>query len=243
MLTLWCEPPSGNLQGIIMSYDLSKSFNRDTNVTGILLDGKMSKARGGTGNANGDAPVYFDGALLANDNEFFLYGGAVLAAEPVYDPPPANEVLEYQAYSDLAEAPPLWKPSFSNRRLPDGVTRYAVYGGAANAPSENKAWYFSGLTAPARGPFFWNPTNDSETATIPSDTLITLDMASQLREKWTNSTLPSYIKGRANPELVWVPVGEQGILVVLGGATYPEFASIFHTSSNATLSVSRSKMA
>ncbi|KAM3493764.1 hypothetical protein MY3957_003024 [Beauveria namnaoensis] len=226
----------GNFQGIILSYDLSKPFTRDTNVTGLLLDGTLSKARGGKGNANGDAPVYYDGAILANDAEFFLYGGAVFQDNELYDPPPSYETLKYEAYP-YGPDKPLWKPGFSSRRLPDGITRYVAYGGAASAPSENKAWYFSGLTAPSRGPFFWNAAASPDVkASVPSDTLITLDMASQLTEKWTNSTLPSHIKGRANPEVVWVPVGEQGILVVLGGAVYPEWAGEAYVSPNETLS-------
>ncbi|EGX96214.1 Galactose oxidase/kelch, beta-propeller [Cordyceps militaris CM01] len=231
----------GNGQGIIVSYDLSKSFGPGTNVTGILLDGSLSKARGGKGNANGDAPVYYDGALLGNDAEFFLYGGAVYQIE-VYDQPASYEVLEYQAYA-YGPDKPLWKPGFNSRRLPDDVTRYIAYGGAASAPSENKAWYFSGLSAPSRGPMVWNAATNETRASTPSNTLITLDMANQLTEKWTNTTLPSHIKPRANPEVVWVPVGEQGILVVLGGATYPEWASsATHKSSNKTLSVTnRSK--
>ncbi|KAJ3491873.1 hypothetical protein NLG97_g5515 [Lecanicillium saksenae] len=226
----------GNIQGIILSFNLSRSFNKDTNVTGILLDGSLSKARGGKGNANGDAPVYFDGALLSNDAEFFLYGGAVFQDKELFDPPPAYETLEYQAYAYGPDKPP-WKPGFNTRRLPDGVTRYIAYGGAASAPSENKAWYFSGLTAPNRGPFYWNAAMSPDVqASVPSDTLITLDMASQLSEKWTNSTLPGHIKARANPELVWVPVGERGILVALGGVVYPEWATPLHVSPNETLS-------
>lgn len=238
MLTYCFNTSTGNFQGIILSYQLGKPFKRDTNVTGILLDGSLSKARGGKGNANGDAPVYYDGGLLANDAQFFLYGGAVFQDDDLYETPPSYETLEYQAYA-YGPDKPLWKQNFSSRRLTDGVTRYIAYGGAASAPSENKAWYFSGLSSPSRGPFSWNLAATADTrASVPSNTLITLDMESQLSEKWTNSTLPSNIKPRANPEVVWVPVGEQGILVVLGGAVYPEWAGEAHISPNETLSVS-----
>lgn len=208
-------------------------------MTGILLDGSMSKARGGQGNSNGAAPNYNDGAMLANDAEFFLYGGAVFQNNDLYDPPPAYETLEYQAYQ-YGPDKPLWKPGFNDRRLPDGMTRYIAYGGSASAPSENKAWYFSGLTAPGRDAMYSNTGSKPDmTASVPSDTLITLDMASQVTEKWTNATLPATVKGRANPEVVWVPVGSQGILVVLGGVVYPEWTSPGHVSQNETASVSR----
>lgn len=228
---------------MILSYSLSKPFDHDTNITGILLDGHLSKARGGEGNANSDAPTYYDGALLANDEEIFLYGGAVFQDRDLHSSPPGDEVLQYQAYTHRSDTP-LWKPGFNTRRLPDGVTRYIAYGGAASAPSENKAWYFSGLATPNRGPFSWNAAISPDAqASAPSNTLITLDMSNSSSEKWTNLTLPSHIRARANPELVWVPVGEQGILVALGGVVYPEWASPIHVSPNQTLSVSRLIMA
>lgn len=223
-----------------MSYNLSIPFDQNTNVTGILLDGNLSKARGGKGNSNGASPNYYDGAMLANDAEFFLYGGAVFQLKELYDPPPGDSALEYQIYQ-YGPTRDLWKPGFNDRHLPDGVTRYIAYGGAASAPSENKAWYFSGLMAPGRGPMFFNTGLNSTKASVPSNTLITVDMADQLNDKWTNSTLPDDIKGRANPELVWVPVGEQGILVVLGGVLYPEWAGTGHVSDNPEASVSEER--
>jgi hypothetical protein len=40
-------------------------------------------------------------------------------------------------------------------------------------------------------------------------------------ETWDTNTLPSYIKGRANAEIVWVPVSEAGVLVAIGGVVGP----------------------
>lgn len=181
----------------------------------------MSKARGGQGNSNGAAPNYHDGAMLANDAQFFLYGGAVLRNDDLYDQPDEDEVLSYQAYQ-YGPDKPTWQAGFADRTLPKNVTRYVAYGGAASAPSENLAWYFSGLRSPTHGQILTN--SMTAKATNVSNTLITLDMEDQLRETWTNTTLPSSVEGRANPEVVWVPVGKQGILVVLGGVTYPEWA-------------------
>lgn len=51
-----------------------------------------------------------------------------------------------------------------------------------------------------------------------SSRLISIDMSVMRSEKWTNDTLPSDITPRKSAELVWLPVGEQGMLVALGGA-------------------------
>ncbi|KAM0432817.1 hypothetical protein ACHAPT_004519 [Fusarium lateritium] len=219
--TLGAATDNGNNAGVILNYNLSTPFDQKTNVTGILVNKAMSKARGGSGNSNGAAPNFLDGGILANDAQFFLYGGDLLKNDDVYEPPDADEVLSYQAYQ-YGPDKPLWDRGFSDRKLDKDVTRYVAYGGAVSAPSENLAWYFSGLRSPSKGPFF---TNDAKAkATNVSDTFITLNMEEQLAEKWTNTTLPPSVKGRANPEVVWVPVGKKGILVVLGGVVYPEWA-------------------
>ena len=214
---------------------MSTPFNSTTNVTGILLDKPaMSKARGGSGNSNGAAPNFVDGALLGNDAEFFLYGGDLLENSDLYESPPRDEVLGYQAYQ-YGPDKPTWKPGFVDKKLDKGVTRYVAYGGAANVPSENLAFYFSGLRSPSKGEFF---TNDPEKkATNVSDTLITLNLEEQLYETWSNTTLDK-VKGRANAEVVWVPVGKKGILVVLGGVVYPQWAGRSGKSANEAESVS-----
>lgn len=163
--------------------------------------------------------------MLSNDAEFFLFGGAMFRNQRLYESPDADHVDAYQAYQ-YGDEKSLWQPGFYDRELPDGMNRYIAYGGAASAPSENKAWYFSGLTSPTHGEIYTilNPRNKTDWAQDVSNKLITLDMSKQNDERWTNKTLGNKIDGRANAEVVWVPVGEQGILVVLGGVTYPQWA-------------------
>lgn len=178
------------------------------------------------------------GVMFANDAELFLYGGALFRNDDLYDQPPADAVLAYQAYQYGSDKP-LWQKGFHPAHLNDGVTRYIAHGAAVSAPSENRAWYFSGLVSPTRGPILPNPGLNRTTMAINvSDTLISLDMATQLDERWSNSTLPQDVKGRSNAEVFWVPVGRQGILVVLGGVTHPEWASVSHKSEDAAASVS-----
>ncbi|OAQ89884.1 galactose oxidase/kelch, beta-propeller [Purpureocillium lilacinum] len=213
----------GNLQGIILAYNLSDSFSPDTNVTQLLLKNEFSKARGGKLDSISSEPNFQDGALLGNDAEFFLYGGTMLKNSALYEEPPADSILKYTAYQYGVDKP-LFKTGLLDARLDNGVNRYVSYGAGVSAPSENMAWYFSGLTAPGRGPFYSNSNNASTRALNVSNTLISLDLTTQLSEKWSNDTLPDKIKGRSNAEVVWVPVGKRGILVVLGGVVYPEWA-------------------
>ncbi|KJZ77946.1 hypothetical protein HIM_02583 [Hirsutella minnesotensis 3608] len=226
----------GNSAGIILSFDFGESISPDTNTTGLLVKDKLYKARGGKENGISAEPNAYDGAMLANDAEFFLYGGALFSNDDLYEQPPGNSVLSYQEFQ-YGQEKSLWQKGFHPAHLDDGVTRYIAYGAAVSAPSENKAWYFSGLTSPTRGPILSNPgLNKTNRAMNVSDTLISLDMTTQVYEKWSNSTLPKEVKGRSNAEVVWVPVGKQGILVVLGGVTYPEWTSVAHKSENAAAS-------
>ncbi|KAI9158278.1 RING finger protein B-like protein [Paramyrothecium foliicola] len=222
----------GNRQGLILSYKLTRSFDQNTNVTGILLRDTISKAVGGSGAATRAGVNFEDGALLANDNQFILYGGNMVASPGDYEPPAKDQSIGYQVYQYGPERPG-WTQGFQDVTFTDDVTRYIAYGGAASAPSENKAWYFSGLASPNRGPIFVNSGDNSTRPSVPSKTLITVDMADQRVSKWTNSTIRDRdIRPRANPEVVWVPIGEKGILVVLGGVVHPHWVGKGRVSDN-----------
>ncbi|KAI1297979.1 hypothetical protein F5Y03DRAFT_386811 [Xylaria venustula] len=217
----------GNPLGLLFTLNFSIPFNSNTNVSSIL--GTKQKASNG-GAANNFAPNYYDGAILANDHEFFLYGG-LLRNTMTYSPPDGDETLGYREsqYGAVKES---FIPGFVNELLSENVTRYVTYGGAASAPSENKAWYFGGYRSPSSGPIYQPSINNSINPVNVSDTLITLDLSEQLSEKWFNATLPPGTPSRANPSAVWVPVGEQGILVLLGGVLYPEYNNVIGTSAN-----------
>ncbi|KAK8079591.1 Kelch repeat-containing protein [Apiospora hydei] len=195
----------GNPLGIIYTLNFSRPFNVSQNVSSLFE--QISLTGGGTA-ANSFAPNYLDGAMLANDNEFFLYGGLTTKSAANSDPP-ANEVI-VNRFSPYGSDKPGFKPGFDRKTLPDGMTRYVTFGGAANSPSENKAWYFGGMRSPSAGPIYVPRLNNSLNPVNVSDTLITLDMTTQYDESWTKKTLPDAIKGRASPELLWVPVGAQG---------------------------------
>lgn len=218
---------------MIYTLNFSTPFNTTQNISSIL--GTLST---GGGDTNNRAPNYEDGALLGNNEEFFLYGGLLQRTASVSDPP-GDSVLCYEKYPYSAPKA-AFDANFINKPLGSNTTRYVAYGGAASAPSENLAWYFSGLrSASGRTIYTKAGANASTAAVHVSNTLITLDMKTQRSETFTNTTLPPEIPGRANPELVWVPVGKRGILVALGGVVYPDFVNATTAkSNNETASVS-----
>ncbi|KAI2473096.1 hypothetical protein F4781DRAFT_262285 [Annulohypoxylon bovei var. microspora] len=206
-----------NPLGLIWTYNFSTPFNENTNFSTIL--GTLSKAPGG-GAANNFAPNFHDGALLANNDEFYLYGGTLkLTGE--YSAPDGGSVLGYMK-SEYGENGRAFLAGFRNEDLPDDMTRYVTFGAAAGAPSENRSWYFGGYRSASWGPIY-DPINSTYNPSSVSNTFITLDMTTQQQEVWKNVTLPNGTQSRAGPSMVWVPVGEQGILVVLGGVTYPNY--------------------
>ncbi|PNP47360.1 hypothetical protein TGAMA5MH_01177 [Trichoderma gamsii] len=233
-------PPSGINSGVsdvLLTYNLSYAFTSNTNVTGLLLQDLLSKAVGGTGQSDIGAVSYVDGALLANDAEFWFYGGQPgIQSEAL---PDKNSVDGYEDFQYGYTSSNFHSGFVSNRELPGNVSQFITFGGAARAPSENLAWYFSGATSESGGliPKSSNATNRPSKI---SNYLITLDMSDQRFETWNNQTLPPNIKGRASAEVVWVPVGVQGILVALGGVVFPEYAGKNRVSQNPTASESQS---
>jgi hypothetical protein len=221
-----------NRLGHIYTLNFSTPFDTAQNMSAVF--GILET---GGGDSNNRAPNYEDGALLYNNEQFFLYGG-LLQKTDTATPPVGDQVLSYEKYP---QGPSLaFSPDFINKPLGENNTRYITYGGAASAPSENLAWYFSGLRSPTWGPIYTAAgaaANVNLSASEVASTLITLDMAERRDETFTNVTLPSKIDGRANPELVWVPVGDRGILVALGGVVFPDFVTIVGQSTDEEASV------
>jgi hypothetical protein len=216
---------------VMLALKLTKRFSLADNLTHVFET--IEKA----GASNNVAPVFVGGAMLGNDAQFFLYGGLTTKSDAFPDPDP-DDVLEYQQFDYGGKKS--FTPGFVYEKLPKGLTRYVAYGAAVNAPSEQKAFYFSGSMSNTSGVIY---EGFSEPEGIPSNiskTLISLefDPTAQNIETWKNSTLPDAVLGRASAEGVFVPVGEHGILVFVGGVTFPEFASKKHKSDNPAALVS-----
>lgn len=180
----------------------------------------VSKASGGSGLSNNIGPQYVDGTMLANDFEWFTYGG-LLADTAAYNNPDAQSVAVYEQYSAVSSRQ--FSPGYILDNLPATMTRYLAYGAGVSVPSENLGFYFGGLRSSSGGEIDLGTSNETDNADVESLTLIELDMSVQQKEVWNNYTLPSTVPGRASAEIVWVPVSEQGVLVAIGGVIDPVF--------------------
>lgn len=106
----------------------------------------------------------------------------------------------------------------TNRHRPRPASfQYKISNGAgANAPSENRGFYFGGLRKEDNGVISYQDLD-----TELSNTLLIVDTSVQNSAEWTIPALPGNIRTRAEAGLVWIPAGEQGMLVVIGGALKP----------------------
>lgn len=199
---------------LVYEFDFGTALSFSENVTQKLT----SRSKSG-GSASNIAPQYYDGAMFTNDYQWLLYGGLLQITDSA-DPPPANSYVTYEKYDNGGPGRRFdAEDGQIDFATTDGnVTRYIAFGGSASAPSENKGWYFSGMMAKGKGELFAPYGNDTTDPTVFANSLITVDM-SQLDEKFTNTTLPSEVTPRISPELVFVPVGQNGILAVIGGVT------------------------
>ncbi|KAK4683263.1 hypothetical protein QC764_123530 [Podospora pseudoanserina] len=216
-----------NPLGITYTLNFSKPFDTKDNITALFVP---IYALGGAA-VNNIAPNFASGGLLYNDYQYFGYGGMTFRSA-AYPEPLGTAVRGYRAFTSQV---PDFIPGPVEDNLDGNVTRFVAYGGAASAPSENRAWYFSGLRSPTGGLIYDVERGGTNETTLPSqvsDTLITLSLEKEQRPDWTNKTLPKDVPGRAGAELVWVPVGTKGILVALGGVVDPSFIKINGRSSD-----------
>ncbi|TQB68422.1 hypothetical protein MPDQ_003434 [Monascus purpureus] len=190
--------------GVAYKLYLNESFNANGNTTTLFHT--FSKTDGGA--ANNIAPRYVDGAMLANDDMFILYGGITFDTAR-QDLPSDSEVLSYEVYQQFEGKD--WSQGVRSISLGSNVTSSVTDGAGVSAPSENLGFYFSGMRAPD-----WGPVNTYDNPTVIANTLITVDM-SLMKPQWSNDTLPSNISGRVNGELVWLPVSNSGVLLAIGG--------------------------
>lgn len=207
----------------LYAINFTQAFNTSQNSSDILR--AVEKTAGA---ANNLAPNYYDGMMFANDNEFYLYGG-LLRDTSSLQPPPGSTVLGFERYQ-YGPQRDSWRPGFYSGQLPDDVTRYVTAGAGVNVPWENLGFYFSGMKGPTSDDIRANGRSQYNATTVATS-LISIDMSTMRAEKWTNSTLPDGIPGRANAELAWIPNSEQGLLVAVGGVVQPE--SAFTTMSDA----------
>ncbi|KFY38591.1 hypothetical protein V494_04305, partial [Pseudogymnoascus sp. VKM F-4513 (FW-928)] len=66
-------------------------------------------------------------------------------------------------------------------------------------------------------------------------------MSEQRLETWKKEPIGKNVPDRASPEVVWVPVGKNGVLVVVGGVVNPVFADPALTLTDAEMANSQTK--
>lgn len=194
--------------------NFSTPFEMGANFSGVFTN--FTKA--GFGFANNIAPNFLDGAMLANNYEWFTYGGLISATD-TSTPPEKDWTAKYMAYRSGPARP--FEASWQKEELGENVTRYVSNGASVSIPSEDLGFYFGGL----RGADFGAIDDLAGNASTPSLTMIEVNMATQNQETWKNRTLPADVISRANGELAWVPVSEKGILIAVGGVITPSFAT------------------
>jgi hypothetical protein len=209
----------GNPLGLVYLLNFSTPFNTSQNMSNIFTH--ISKAPNG-GAVNNFGQNYYDGTMFANKDEWITYGGLV-SRTAAFDAPPANAVEVYEEYWYGPPGKQFIK-GFIDENLPGNITRYVTSGAGVSVPSENMGFYFSGLKSQSSGEIFYTSSNTTTNADVLSNTLISVDMSLQRNESWTNDTLPSSVPGRAGAELIWIPVGEHGLLVAIGGVINPQYA-------------------
>ncbi|EWC46187.1 hypothetical protein DRE_04565 [Drechslerella stenobrocha 248] len=172
-----------------------------------------------------DAPFsqVTDGFMAANDNSFWLYGGLIGETDSILSYPPANDVRVYDAYRQGAVRD--WSQGWQiGPALSSGVSRYVAGGAGVNVRELNATYYFSGARGQnwgeIRGP---GRVFDENRANVTSSQFISADLSEQVRTTWTNTTLPSVARPRVDGEMVYVPAGKIGSLIVLGGVTRAEW--------------------
>lgn len=101
----------------------------------------------------------------------------------------------------------------------NNATVFKITAGAgANAPSESLGFYLGGYkTASNRAVTIVDGPDELE----QSSSLIIVNTTSQSDSFWTIPALPNGIRSRTRAMVNWIPVGSQGMLVVVGGALNP----------------------
>ena len=106
----------GNPLGLVYLLNFSTPFNTTQNISNEFTT--ISKASD-DGNAYNIGPQYVDGAMFANDYEWFTYGG-LLQMTKAYNPPAADSVLAYDVYQ--SGPPRQFEHGFVLATLPENIT-------------------------------------------------------------------------------------------------------------------------
>ena len=189
---------------------LEQPFSTSDNVSGILR--RIPKI---VGTANDASPDYYSGSVFSSNFETYSFGG-LLRDTDRSSLPSADATLGYQVYPSSGSA------GFVEGKLTAGVTRFVTGGAGVSVQSEALGFYFSGVQRHDGGDIRRSGRAEYN-ATAPAAYMIKANLGTVGQATWTNETLPDYIAPRADAELAWIPVAQQGLLLAFGGAASPEW--------------------
>ncbi|RVX74682.1 hypothetical protein B0A52_01809 [Exophiala mesophila] len=201
-----------HIQGLLYTMDFNRTFKADANFTDLFEDLHA------TGGVN-DNPPFMSGYLFADDYEFYTYGGLSLLGtdadllngqlfEPERDSPKYNPGINFAVSYDSH-----YEPS-----LPEPITTNVTHGAGVSVPDLHMGFYFSGLQTPQGDGLVAFGTNRAE---VTYNHLLKVEMTPMHLAKWHELPLPDTVAGRGGAGLAWIPVSDQGLLVVIGGVEYP----------------------
>ncbi|KAK6534555.1 hypothetical protein TWF281_005868 [Arthrobotrys megalospora] len=164
-------------------------------------------------------PQVTNGFMAANDNSFWLYGGLLADTDSIQSYPAADNIQVYDVYRQGPDR--IWKDGWQvGPVLSNGVNRYVAGGAGVNVRELNTTYYFSGARNKNWGEIRGDGTVRARySANVTSSQFVSADLTDQIRTKWTNTSLSAPARPRVNAEMVYVPAGKLGALIVVGGVT------------------------
>lgn len=148
---------------------------------------------------------YYRGlSILGTDSD--LLNGQLFEPEP--DSPKYNPGINFAVSYDSHYEP----------NLPEPVTTNVTHGAGTSVADLHMGFYFSGLQTPQGDGLVAFGT---DRASVTYDHLLKVEMTPLHLAKWHELPLPDNVAGRGGAGMAWLPVSNQGLLVVIGGVQYP----------------------
>lgn len=163
------------------------------------------------------------GALLGDDWSWVQYGGMEGGGATDGSSRSETESERFDFRKDPNNPTQAWAGDYrfgSPLTLPKGSVNNYVYAGAvARSPGDRKSWWFSGSRATNWTEVIYGRTTAAVSVGALSSYLITADFSNQQVPTFSNTSIDASIAPRAGASMVFLPVGDKGILVVLGGVS------------------------
>ncbi|KAK5953338.1 hypothetical protein OHC33_005906 [Knufia fluminis] len=207
----WSDTASAqHSYGIYYQIDLTKSFDASIDSTDAYMIPGLPET------SNTDAPNYLGGGMFHNDYQFYTFGG--LADKPPID---ASTVLRGDVFASNPSVSRFDQGVAPNQQT-DGVSDNITSGAYASSPDQGLGFYFSGMVSATRAQLEYNSgdTEDNH-PTVTSDTFIKVDMTTANDANFQYMAWPAGLTPRAEGALVWLPYGNQGVLIAIGGVEVP----------------------